>query len=65
MTIADYKALVRELGLTPMKPSCNGCTIHQWRDGKPYSVPDPETMTEPQRKAALELLKTLLGIEQH
>lgn len=65
MTNDDYRACLKALGLTPMKPSYEGSTLHQSRDGFVMSVPDPETMNAVERESFVRLLKDRMGITDH
>jgi hypothetical protein len=51
-----YRAEVKRRGLTPLKTSYEGATIHVDRDGLTVSIPDPDTMTPEQREAFIQLL---------
>lgn len=62
MTCDDYRAVVRSLGLTACRPSFQGNTVHQDRDGGFIQVEDPESLSEEERVAALGMLKFRLGI---
>lgn len=57
MTTGEYKAKIKTLGLTPCRPSMDGATLHQTRDGNFIRIPDPESLSEPERRAALELVE--------
>lgn len=48
-----------------MKPSYEGSTLHQSRDGIIATIPDPETMNAAERKAFLQLFKLRQGITDH
>jgi hypothetical protein len=52
-----YRAEVRKLGYTPVRPSYEGSTLHVGRDGMHTIIPDPETMEPVEREAFIELLK--------
>ena len=58
MTIEEYYAVVKRLGLRPT----NAPTVYRSMAGDCYNVPDPSTHTEAQRAETIERLKTLLGI---
>jgi len=61
LTPEGYRSAVNSLGLTPCRPSFNGSTLHQDRDGDFHQVIDPDGLTPAQRVAAIELLRFLLG----
>ena len=63
MTSDEYRACVRAFGLTPVKPSYEGSTLHVDRDGQHTLVPDPEALTEEERASMIELVKLRLGIQ--
>lgn len=65
MTPEGYRAVVRNLGLTPCRPSHDGKTLHQTRDGEFQQVPDPEPLTPEERQAAIDFLKSIMGINTH
>lgn len=65
MTAGEYRTCLRALGLTPMKPSYEGSTLHQDGEGFVYSIPDAETMSMDERKAFLSLLKARMGVSDH
>lgn len=60
MTIDEYKAQVRAMGLTPRRPSYIGATIHEDRDGQMHSIPDPEGLSEEERKDMIGLIRMRL-----
>lgn len=62
MNCDEYRAIVRQIGLTPMRPSSQGSTVHQSRDGILIQVEDPEHLTPEKRAAVLDMLKFRLGI---
>lgn len=49
------------MGLTPIKPSYDGATLHQDRDGEARHVPDPDPLTPEKREALINLLQIRLG----
>lgn len=65
MTSDEYRACVRAFGLTPIKPAYAGSTIHQDKDGMPHSIPDPEGLSEDERRDFIEILKVRLGHTNH
>lgn len=68
MTADEFRACVKALGLTPIKPSYNGATLHQDSEGEIHRVIDPDELSEEERRAFYELLKDRLGIhvsQQH
>lgn len=56
MTPQEYQATLKALGLTPAKPSYNGATVHQDRDGGFVSIPDPDELLPEERADFIELL---------
>ena len=58
MTIAEYYAAIRQLGLRPTQIP----TVYEDRDGDKRSVPDPTDMTPDQRIEVMGLLKFLMGV---
>lgn len=65
MTAAEFRACVHALGLTPRRPSYEGATLHEDRDGGFATIPDPETISAEERKDFLSLLKLRMGITDH
>lgn len=65
MTSDEYRACLKAFGLTPMKPSYDGATIYQGRDGLVHSIPDPEELTLSEREDFIRLLKIRMGITDH
>lgn len=65
MTPDDYRACLKAIGLTPIKPTYDGSTLHRDRDGFISSIPDPETMNQQEREAFIRLLKNRMGITDH
>lgn len=65
MTCDDYRAMLKAWGLTPAKPGFDGHSIYQTRDGQFTSAPEPEWLSEQERKAALALIAERLGIDLH
>jgi hypothetical protein len=61
MTPDDYRAAVRTSGLKPCKPSFQGSTLHEKRDGEFQQVPDPEHLSPEERVAMIAVIKTRLG----
>ena len=57
MTPQAYRAEIRKLGYTPVKPSYNGATLHVGRDGLHLTIPDAEALEPKEREDFLELLK--------
>ena len=57
MTPNEYRAAIRDLGLTPCKSSYNGSTLHETRDRLYQQVPDPETLLPNERADAIALIK--------
>lgn len=62
MTCDEYRAFIRALGLTPIKPSHDGATLHQDRDGEIIRVIDPEGLSEEEREGLCVLIQARLGI---
>jgi hypothetical protein len=65
MTPQAYRAEVRKLGYTPVKPSYEGATLHVGRDGMHTTIPDPETLEPVEREAFIELLKARAALSSH
>lgn len=65
MTVDEYRACVKALGLTPVKPSYEGATIHEDRDKELYRIIDPEELTEDERKDVFDMLKARMGFSDH
>jgi hypothetical protein len=63
VTAEQYRAEIRRLGLTPVKPSYDGATLHVGRDGGITSIPDAETLSPQERESFLKLLKYRMGVE--
>jgi len=63
MTLDGYRAAVRQLGLTPCKPSYNQTTLHQTRDGNFIQVADPEALSPEERKAMVAHYREQLGLD--
>jgi len=59
VTVDQYKAIIRQLGLTPARPSSGKHTLHQGRDGNLYPIRDPEMLSPDQRQAAIDYYRTL------
>jgi hypothetical protein len=53
MTIGQYRAALRALGLTPARPSSGKHTLHQARDGQLYPIRDPDDLDPDQRAAIM------------
>ena len=64
MTQDEYREVIFALGLTPIKPSYEGATLHVDREGLITSVPDPEGLSPDERVAMIALIRTRLGIRQ-
>ena len=56
MTSQEYQGKIKAMGLTPCRPSYDGATIHQTRDGEFVTVPDPQTLSPDERVDMLELI---------
>jgi hypothetical protein len=65
MTSDDYRAIIKSLGLTPCRPSFDGKTLHQDRDGHFQQVPDPEFLATEERRSVIEVIKWRMGITEH
>jgi len=65
MTPQAYRAEIRKLGYTPVKPSYEGSTLHVGRDGMHITIPDPETMEPLEREAFVELLRARGALSSH
>jgi hypothetical protein len=57
VTPQAYRAEIRKLGYTPVKPSYNGATLHVGRYGLHTNIPDPETLEPKEREDFIEVLK--------
>lgn len=64
MTADEYRAAIKVLGLTPMKPSYNGATLHQDREKQPHIVPDPDSLAGVERRDIIAMLRARLGVEE-
>lgn len=62
MTPDEYRACIKAFGLTPVKPSYEGSTLHVDRDGQHTLIPNPETLDEDERRSMIDLIKLRLGI---
>jgi len=65
MTADEYRAGIKALGLTPIKPSFGGATLHQDKDGEIVRVIDPDQLSESEREATYQLMKARLDITSH
>lgn len=65
MTVAEYYACLRALGLTKRKPSYEGASLYEDRDGDFTTVPDAESLSAEERVDVLDLLKARMGITDH
>ena len=61
MTADDYRAALKALGLTPVKPAYDGATLHVDREGHHTSIPDPGTLSPEERADFIKLLRFRLG----
>jgi hypothetical protein len=62
MTVEEYRARIRALGLTPCRASFNQSTLHQTREGELRQVPDPEPLSPGERDSVFALVRfRLLG----
>jgi len=61
VTADEYRAAIKSLGLTPMKPSYNGGTLHQDRDRQPHVIPDPDNLEAVERHDIISMLRFRLG----
>jgi len=57
VTSDEYKAVIKSLGLTPCRPSFQGATLHQTRDGDFQQVPDAESLSAEERVSMISMLK--------
>jgi hypothetical protein len=57
VTPQAYRAELRKLGYTAVKPSYNGATLHVGRDGLHVTIPDAEVLEPREREDFIELLK--------
>ena len=60
MTVDEYRAVVRRLGLTPT----NVPNVFRSGSGDVHNVPDPLRYTPDQRAELIERLKATMGIVQ-
>lgn len=58
MTSDEYRSAIRALGLTPARPSYDGATLHQDRDGSHISVPDPDGLSFEERMVMFEVVRS-------
>lgn len=58
MTVEEYYATVRSLGLSPTKVP----TVFETAYRELHNVPDPRPFTAEQRREIIERLKELLGV---
>lgn len=65
MTPDEYRAIVRAMGLTPVKPSYDGATLHVDREGLHSSIPDPESLSIEERQGMIAIIKSRMQIEDH
>lgn len=65
MTAEEYRAAIKALGLTPIKPSFGGATLHQDAKGEIIRVIDPDGLSEQERREVFNLLKFRLGFNDH
>lgn len=63
MTVDEYRACIKSLGLTPCRPSFQGSTLHQTREhGIFQQVEDPDHLSPEERIAMIALIKLRMGI---
>jgi hypothetical protein len=62
MTSQAYRAAIRALGYTPVKPSYDGATL---RDGMHTVIPDPDGLSPEEREAFIALLKIRGAASSH
>jgi len=65
VTPDEYRACIRALGLTPCRPSFQGSTLHQNRDGLFQQIEDPENYSPEERASLIDLIKMRMGISDH
>jgi hypothetical protein len=65
MTSQDYRAAIRALGYTPVKPTYNGATLYVGRDGMHTTIPDPEGLSPEEREGMIAFLKMREGLSSH
>ena len=58
MTVEDYYAIVKRLGLTPSRVP----NVYRSAAGDMHNVPDATRQTDAQRAETIERLKLLLGV---
>jgi hypothetical protein len=56
MTPEEYRARLKAMGLTPVKPSYDGGTLFRDREGMFITAPDPEPLSAEERSDILTLL---------
>lgn len=62
MTPGQYRAQIKKLGLTPYRPSHDGKTLHQTREGDFRQIPDPELLSPEEREATIKLIKSWFSL---
>lgn len=65
MTSDGYRALIRAMGLEPVRQSNGYSTLHKDRDNQFRQIPDPEGMTPEERSAYIQIIKERMGIWDH
>jgi hypothetical protein len=57
VTVDEYRAAIRTMGLTPVRPSTGKHTLHRWRDGQLYPIRDPDLLSNDARAAAIDFYR--------
>lgn len=66
MTAGEYLAMIRAWGLTPIPGGQRKTySLYMTREKEVTTIPDPEGLTEEERKAVLEALKLRLGVQEN
>ncbi|KFC65036.1 hypothetical protein FF80_02886 [Devosia sp. LC5] len=65
MTADEYRACIKALGLTPIRPSYEGATIHEDREKQLIRVIDPDDLTDQERRDVYNVLKLRMGFTDH
>ncbi|MFT3972011.1 MAG: hypothetical protein QM699_00595 [Amaricoccus sp.] len=63
MTIAEFKARLREMGLTPSVPIYAGGMVYEDRDGQLHNVPDPSMLSPEEREEIIVVIARIIGFE--
>lgn len=60
MTVDEYRDCIRAMGLTPRRPVYNGGQIHEDRNGDMFTIADPTDLTEDERVAMLDMIRSIV-----